>query len=149
MAKNIDDELERYTSELWNTIMRIIHNFRSGSVLKEDIELSLPQALLLLELNQAGTVSMSDLSKRLQVTKGVATRMVDRLLEKEMVERERDTVDRRVVLVSTSRKGKKIAGDLEKVNKMKIKELFQTVSGKEREDFLGFLKGLEQQFEQE
>lgn len=149
MAKTIDDELEKYTHDLWNTIMHIIHSFRSGSVLKEDIELSFPQSLLLLKLNEAGTISMSELSRRLQITQGVATRMVDRLLEKGMVERERDKADRRVVLVSTSRKGKKLAEDMERVNKMKIKELFQTVSSKEREDFLKFLKGLEQQFEQE
>jgi DNA-binding MarR family transcriptional regulator len=149
MAKTIDDELEQYTRDLWNTIMRIIHNFRSGSVLKEDIELSLPQALLLLELNEAGTISMSKLSQRLQVTQGVATRMVDRLLEKDMVERERDKVDRRVVLVSTSQKGKKLAGEMERTNKMKIKELFKAVPKKEREDFLKVLVSLEQQFEQE
>jgi DNA-binding MarR family transcriptional regulator len=149
MAKTIDDELERYTRDLWNTIMRIIHSFRSGSVLKEDVELSLPQALMLLELNQAGTISMSELSQRLQVTQGVATRMVDRLLEKDMVERERDKVDRRVVLVSASVKGKRIAEEMERVNKAKMMELFQAVSGKEREDFLKFLQGLERQFEGE
>ena len=149
MAKIIDDELEQYTRDLWNTIMRIIHSFRSGSVLKEDIELSFPQALLLLELNEAGTISMSELSRRLQVTQGVATRMVDRLLEKDMVERERDKVDRRVVLVTLAPKGKKLAGEMERINKMKIKELFKAVPEKEREDFLKVLKGLEQQFELE
>jgi len=149
MARNIDSELEEYTCDLWNTIMRIIHNFRSGGVLKEDVELSLPQALLLLELNEAGSLSMSELSRRLQVNQGVATRMVDRLLEKGMVDRERDRVDRRVVLVAPSRKGKKLAEEMERVNKAKIKELFQAVSRKEREDFLKFLKGLERQFEEE
>ena len=149
MAKTTDDELERYTRELWNTIMHIIHNFRSGSVLKEDIELSLPQSLMLLELNQAGTLNMKELSQRLQINQGVATRMVDRLLEKEMVERERDKVDRRVVLVWTSRKGKRIAEEMEGVNKMKIMELFQAVPSKERDDFLKFLQGLERQFKGE
>jgi DNA-binding MarR family transcriptional regulator len=104
---------------------------------------------MLLELNQAGTISMSELSQRLQVTQGVATRMVDRLLEKDMVERERDKVDRRVVLVSASVKGKRIAEEMERVNKAKMMELFQAVSGKEREDFLKFLQGLERQFEGE
>jgi len=149
MAKTIDDELEQYTRDLWNTIMRIIHSFRSGSVLREDIELSLPQALLLLELNEAGTISMSELSRRLKVTQGVATRMMDRLLEKGMVERERDKVDRRVVLVATSQKGQELAGEMERTNKMKIKELFTAVPKKEREDFLKVLKDLEQQFELE
>jgi DNA-binding MarR family transcriptional regulator len=149
MAKNNDVELERYTRDLWNTIMRIIHSFRSGSVLKEDVELSLPQSLMLLELNQAGTISMKELSQRLQMNQGVATRMVDRLLEKDMVERKRDKVDRRVVLVWTSVKGKRIAEEMERVNKTKIMELFQAVPIKEREDFLKFLQGMERQFEGE
>jgi DNA-binding MarR family transcriptional regulator len=149
MASIKDGDLELYTRDLWNTIMRIIHNFRSGSVFKEDAELSLPQTMLLFELNEAGTVSMSDLSKRLQVTQGVATRMVDRLLERGMVKRERDKADRRVVLVSLSQEGERIAVEIETVYKLKIQELFQTVSRKERDDFLNFMKDLEQQFESE
>jgi DNA-binding MarR family transcriptional regulator len=112
-----------------------------------DVELSLPQSLMLLELNQAGTLSMKELSQRLQMNQGVATRMVDRLLEKDMVKRRRDKVDRRVVLVSTSVKGKRVAEEMERVNKTKIMELFQAVSIKEREDFLNFLKSLERHFE--
>ena len=149
MAKRESAELERYTQELWDTIILIIHGFRASVTMGEDTELTFPQIMLLMELQRSGTCSMGELSKRLRITQGVATRMVDRLLEKGMVERERDTDDRRVVLVSPTQKGSGIARDIEKLNREKMVELFRLVPAKEREDLLALLKEIERQFEKE
>ena len=149
MAKRESAELERYTKELWDTIILIIHGFRASVTMGEDTELTFPQIMLLMELQRSGTCSMGELSKRLRITQGVATRMVDRLLEKGMVERERDTDDRRVVLVSPTQKGSVIARDIEKLNREKMVELFRLVPAKEREDLLALLKEIERQFEKE
>ena len=119
MTKKKETELEQYTQELWDTIMRIIHGFRTGIAGDEDIELTFPQIMLLIELQRTGTCSMGELSHRLGITQGVATRMVDRLLERGMVERERDAEDRRVVRVTPTKKGSGIARDIEKLNRDK------------------------------
>ena len=152
MAKREGAELERYTQELWDTIIRIIHGFRTGITGGEEAEaaeLTFPQIMLLMDLRRSGTSSMGELSKRLHVNQGVATRMVDRLLEKGMVDRERDTDDRRVVLVSPTKKGSSVARDIEKLNREKMVELFRLVPAKEREDLLALLKEIERQFEKE
>jgi DNA-binding MarR family transcriptional regulator len=149
MTKKEELELEQYTQELWDTIIRIIHGFRTGIAGDEVIDLSFPQIMMLMELQRSGTCSMGELSKRLRITQGVATRMVDRLLEKDMVERERDTDDRRVVLVTPTKKGSGIALDIEKLNREKMKELFKFVSEKERTDLLALLKEIEKRFEKE
>lgn len=149
MAKKKEPELEQYTQELWDTIMRIIHGFRTGIAGQEEIELTFPQIILLIELQKTGTCSMGELSQRLHITQGVATRMVDRLLEKGMVERERGAEDRRVVLVATTRKGGGIAREIETLNREKMAELLRAVPKKERADLLALLKEIERQFEKE
>jgi len=152
MTKKKETELEQYTQEMWDTIIRIIHGFRtsiSGGEDAESAELTFPQIMLLMELQRSGTSSMGELSKRLRINQGVATRMVDRLLEKGMVDRERDTDDRRVVLVSPTKKGSGVARDIEMLNREKMVELFQSVSARERADLLALLKEIEKRFEKE
>lgn len=147
MTSKNDRELELYTQELWDTIIRIIHNFRAVNP-GEDLEITFPQAMMLMELHSARLVSMSELSQRLRISQGVATRMVDRLLEKGLLERKRDTADRRVVLVSTSRRGDSIAREIGKVNRQKLRELLEAVPESKRAELLELLKGLERKFEQ-
>ncbi len=149
MTNKKEAELERFTSELWDSIMRIIHGFRTGITADEDFELTFPQAMLLMELQRRGTCSMGELSQRLRITQGVATRMVDRLLEKDMVERERGEDDRRVVLVNVTKKGSRIARDIEKSNREKMKEVFRRLPNEERTELLELLKEIERRFETE
>ena len=149
MAKMHDRELEGYTQDLWDTIMRIIHNFRAGTAEWEEAGLTFAQAMFLLELRKAGRCSMGELSQRLGITQGVATRMVDRLLEKGMVERARGEKDRRVVLVKATEKGSAVARGIEELNRGKMQELFRHVPAKERTDLLALLKEIERRFEKE
>ncbi len=149
MTKKKDTAMEQYTQELWDTIMRIIHGFRTGIIADEDFELTFPQTMMLMELRRTGACSMGELSHRLGISQGVATRMVDRLLEKGMVERERDADDRRVVRVTPTKKGGGLARDIEKLNRGKMEELFKLVPAKERADLLALLKEIERQFEKE
>jgi DNA-binding MarR family transcriptional regulator len=149
MTKTNDPELNKYTQDLWDTIMRIIHNFRAGHTALEEAGLTFPQTMLLLELQRGDRLSMGELSQRLGISQGVATRMVDLLLEKGLVERTRSDVDRRVVMVAPSVKGSSIAKQIEKFNRHKMGEVLAAVPEKEREYLLEFLKGLERQFEKE
>jgi len=149
MAKIDDRELESYTQDLWNTIIRLIHSFRSGMVFKKGNELSFPQTMLLIELHQSGASSMGELSQRLHITQGVTTRMVDRLVEKGLVERNRDEVDRRIVHVAPTKRGARLACEIESINREKMKELFLGVPERKRTELLGFLKDMERKFERE
>ncbi len=105
MAKINDPELERYTQELWDMIMRIIHSFRTSMGTWEEMGLTFPQSMLLLELRRGGRLSMGELSQRLHITQGVATRMVDLLLEKKLLERSRDDTNPRVLFDPITRMG--------------------------------------------
>jgi DNA-binding MarR family transcriptional regulator len=147
MTKTNDPEMDRYTQDLWDTIMRIIHSFRTGMGVWEEMGLTFPQTMLMIELRKGGRLNMGELSQRLGITQGVATRMVDLLLEKKLLERSRDETDRRVVFVALSRKGAAIARQIEEYNRSKMAEVLGAVPEKDREYLLEFLKGLQRQFE--
>jgi DNA-binding MarR family transcriptional regulator len=58
-------------------------------------------------LADSGSMSVSEISKRLGIAKPNITPLVDRLIEIGLVERKRDTVDRRVVNVEILDEGRK------------------------------------------
>lgn len=148
MTSKTDKELEQFARDLLDIVSRIMHNSRTRMMLNDDIEVSMPQAFLLYELSESGTISMSELSHRFQTTQGVATRMVDRLVDKGLLERKRNPQDRRVVLVNLSAKGEELSRAMEKDFMQKTKAIFRTVSASERGDFLEFLKRVARQIEE-
>jgi MarR family transcriptional regulator, organic hydroperoxide resistance regulator len=72
------------------------------------VDLTLSQYALLYQLMLLGTVSMTEISDRLEITKPAVTNLVDRLEEKKCLKRVPHTKDRRVILLEILPKGKKI-----------------------------------------
>ncbi len=75
--------------------------------LRKEFNVSLPRfdALAQLERFPDG-LSMSDLSRRLMVSNGAITGLVDRLMAEGLVQRQGDPRDRRSVIVQLTRKGR-------------------------------------------
>ena len=74
--------------------------------------LSGPQFGILRQLELAGAMPLSELGRRLWVTCGNVTGLVDRLVAAGHVRRTRDDVDRRVVLAELTDQGREIVGRL-------------------------------------
>src|SRR5512141_2698841 len=73
----------------------------------ERFDLTVPQFHTLLHLSYcAGECKMSDLARSTHQSAASLTGVVDRLLEKRLVERGRPTGDRRQVVVSTTERGR-------------------------------------------
>ena len=70
--------------------------------------LTLPQYALLSELYRAGTISMTEISKKLRVSKPAVTSLVDRLEENNFLRRISHPKDRRIFLLQIQPKGKKL-----------------------------------------
>ena len=77
------------------------------------IDLTLSQYTLLYQLMLLGTVSMTEISSRLEITKPAVTNLVDRLEEKKLLKRVPHTEDRRVILLEILPKGKKIITEIQ------------------------------------
>lgn len=77
------------------------------------VDLTLPQYTLLYQLMLLGTVSMTEVSDRLEITKPAVTNLVDRLEEKKCLKRTPHAEDRRVILLEILPKGKKIIAEIQ------------------------------------
>jgi len=76
------------------------------------VDLTLQQYALLHQLMLLGTVSMTEISGRLEITKPAVTNLVDRLEEKKYLKRVPHTEDRRVILLKILPKGKKVTTEI-------------------------------------
>lgn len=137
----MEEDLDGYACRVWSIVTRIIQRYRNpGMSFNEDHGLTPQQLFTLEELVRSGPLNMKQLSASLAVTQGVATRMVDRLLEKDMVERRRDRHDRRVVMVSPSPEGREVIRGLMDTGLDAIKDIFREVPPRDRGEFLRLLE---------
>jgi MarR family transcriptional regulator, organic hydroperoxide resistance regulator len=70
------------------------------------------QCYALIELYKAGSLTMNELSERMNLNTSTMTRIMDNLVRDKYVERDRDEADRRIVVVRLTEKGKEATGKL-------------------------------------
>lgn len=70
------------------------------------------QCYSLLELEKNNEMTMFDLSEKMNLNTSTMTRIVDKLVKRNLIERKRDASDRRIVLVSLTEEGKRSARKL-------------------------------------
>src|SRR3989338_6027104 len=78
-------------------------------------DLSLPQYAVLNMLENAGSITMTEMSRRLHISKPAVTHLVDRLEAGGFVKRGTDSGDRRVYRLEIKPRGKKIAAAIRSV----------------------------------
>lgn len=64
-----------------------------------------PQLLVLKALNASGTMSVGALSQKVTLSQATVTAIIDRLEKRQLVQRERSSIDRRRVYVSLTEEG--------------------------------------------
>ena len=99
-------ELYLMMRTLWSHFGHRINRMLAGG------GLNVPQYSALVALDQVGEATMSELSRRLRVTMGASTNIVDKLIRSGYVSRERSTEDRRVVRVKLEDKGREALGGI-------------------------------------
>ena len=91
------------------------------------LDISMPQAKILLILHVHGPRRMSDIASELDVTLPTATSLIDRLVEKQYVVREAQPDDRRVVLCHLSEVGQQAIGRMWQSARNRSQELLQAM----------------------
>lgn len=141
MATSREVELEEFAAELWTCMTGLIQGMRQPKGgLAEKHSLTGQQMFTLWRVSEDGPLTMSEFAALFGVSHGVATRMVDRLVDKGMVSRRRDDADRRVVRVSASKLGRRVAEDAIAEVQGFIKSVFKGVSREDREQYLSILR---------
>jgi len=67
--------------------------------------LTVPQILILQKIEEAGSLGVSEIARRVSLSQATVTSVIDRLVRKDLVTRERDHTDRRVVNISLTKRG--------------------------------------------
>lgn len=98
--------------------------------------------ILMLLSNNANPLTMSELSTELNVPLSTATRIVDGLVKRDMVERVQDRKDRRVVRVKMSRNGRKLYETGTAYTKQRITKLLKDFSAEEQTQLMSLMNKL-------
>jgi len=91
------------------------------------LDLTMPQLKVVLLLFLNGPERMGTIASALGVSLATATGVVDRLVEKDMVTREGDPNDRRIVLIRLSDKGEKIITGLWQLARVNTEALLKAL----------------------
>ena len=132
-----------YTAEdiTWATRRLDIAMSRLMVALSREIGISVSEMLALEYLDADGSVGPSELARRLQMTSGAMTALVDRLEENGQVVRERHPADRRRVLVKRTRRADDdLTAEIAPMA-MEILELAETLDDAERQAVGRFFDG--------
>lgn len=94
-------EIDRIIREItWHGQKQAIH-----TLMRPEIDLTMPQMVTLLAIHDSGTCRMGALAEATQQSCGTLTGIVDRLIDDGLVERVRAVGDRRVVEVALTGEG--------------------------------------------
>jgi len=133
----------KYTAEdiTWATRRLDIAISRLMVALSRAIGISVPEMLALEYLDPDGSIGPSELARRLQMTSGAMTALVDRLEESGHVVRERHPADRRRVLVKRTKKADEdLTAEIAPMA-MQILELAESLDDAERQAVGRFFEG--------
>lgn len=127
------DERSDYLSRINASIGLLLwHGHRHFVVSMENLGLTVPQAAVLFCLESSGSeLSMSELARMAQQTPATLTGIVDRLIAAGLLERARDTNDRRVVLVRLTEAGLAKAAEITSSREFNMGRLTQSFSREE------------------
>lgn len=92
------------------------------------LDLTMPQLKVVLLLFISGPSRMSDIASALGVSLATATGVVDRLVERDILTREGDPDDRRVVLCRLSEKGEELMSGLWQLSRDQAGELMRSLA---------------------
>jgi DNA-binding MarR family transcriptional regulator len=123
MARANRDELIEGILKSANNLFRLMLPTVPRELLAMDFSMSQLKALFLLFFKSP--MRMSDLASDLGVTLATATGLIDRLVEKEMIIRESDPDDRRVVLCRLSAAGEKGVSRIWETARDRMKDLLR------------------------
>ena len=123
MKENQNEELIDHILQLSDRVFRDLLPIVPREVLELDLTMPQMKTVLLLFLN--GPMRMSVLASELGISLATATGVVDRLVERDIVLRESEPDDRRVVLCCLTDKGHEMTAGLWSSARARARELLQ------------------------
>jgi DNA-binding MarR family transcriptional regulator len=133
----------RYSTSLWIRFLRF--NLVANKKLQDSLEelgLTPPQFYVLATLGYAGGLPFGDIGEKMMVTVSNLTGIVDRLEQKGLVTRERDSDDRRVIRVKLTEKGTKLYKNTIPLFEKCISQFFSPLNKAQQKELASLLRKL-------
>ena len=133
-------ELKKHTG-FW---LRLVSNHVSHAFARKLLKsgVTVAEWVVLREIYGRETMSPSELALRTGMTRGAASKLVDRLVEKELVTRKDRTDDRRYQEIALTASARRLVPSLGSLADQNDEEFFTPLSVKEREALVATLKRL-------
>jgi DNA-binding MarR family transcriptional regulator len=147
MAKQSQQEMVEGILKFADNIFRVLLPTVPRELLVLDFTMSQLKMMFLLFFN--GPMRMSDLASDLGVTLATATGLADRLVERDMVARESQPDDRRVVLCRLSGAGHKGISRIWESASGRMRGILQSMDAKKLQTLYGVLESMLASAEQE
>jgi len=141
-----DKELTLFAKRLSGILPDMMGEFTKGQ--KNELTrgiISLPQMTILQYLYRRRSCIMSDIANLLSVSMSGATGLVDRMIKNRLLKRNRSKKDRRIVEITITPRGKKVARSVMQQQYKMIKKMFGKISRDERRKYLNILKKVHKQ----
>ena len=139
MSGTLEHHAQRW-SEIMPLILRKL-NTEAGEAANQ-LELSMSQSAVVSYLSEKKETTMGELSDHISVSLSAMTGVVDRLVQKGAVSRDRDESDRRVVRVRLTAAGKKLAAAVAQLQKAHAMAILGALDGPDREHLLDLMAKL-------
>jgi len=105
------------------------------------------QCYTLLEISKFGSLSMNEISEKMNLNSSTMTRILDKLVRDEYILRCKDDNDKRIVIVSLTEKGIEAASKLNDSVKSYYKKIIQNIPEGQVEEILKSVNILQKAFE--
>jgi len=140
VAANHKEELIQSILTLADNLFRQLLPTVPKELLTLDISMSQLKVMLLLFIN--GPLNMSNIAASLDVTLPTASSLIDRLVEKDYIERENISDDRRVVLCRLSENGQKAINGIWDSGRVRSREILEKMNLANLEMFFKVLSAM-------
>lgn len=134
-SKQLEADINEFTEIIGKLKFALVR--RNPKILNDlDIEITPMQFGLCMLLKINGKLTMGELSNAIGVSMPTLTGIIDRLVKREIVIRDKDEKDRRVVLVSLSPTGEYVLEKMRQIETEHVRPIMTFLSSEDRCNFL-------------
>lgn len=135
-----DDKIYKIVKEM-QTISKFVHR-RIGNGSKNK-KFTFPEVIIINQLKEGKVRTLTEISESLGIPNSTASFLIDRLLKKGIIKRERDLQDKRKVLITIEDKALKLEKEINEYYIECFQNLFKSADNEDIEVILKGLKTLE------
>ncbi|MBO4352399.1 MAG: MarR family transcriptional regulator [Eggerthellaceae bacterium] len=133
-------------SELYRALLRVSHLLRHGHG-EPELKMAPGQQRVLTVLSRHDSLSQRDLLEEMGLARATLSELLTRLEEKGLIERARSKADRRVIIVSLTKKGKVASKKVIDIQSGIADEAFAPLSASQKDDMKAMLDAVLQSWD--